>query len=459
MNNRVVSAVAAFALTAVQARAADLHVGAGRAFAEIQAAIDAAAPGDTIFVAPGTYDVFTLQKPLSILGAGSGSVLVRDPDGALGCVVSNLPIGTQTVLAGFELGGPAEPSLSFANPDRLRIWNCFGRVTLHDLRAAMTQPQSYSPRILSVEDCLQVIVSRSQLLGTSVGPGGQIPLHAIDSDIWVVDCELRAGDNPLGTLESNPFGFTLFGGNHGSPGLRLYNSSARVARSAIVGGRGGVRVMFGSLFFPEIGGPALVTALSDCTIAGGPENLLRGGDAPPAPMPGFPYATLTSGGAAYQPDATVSFGTVAPSSVIAAADVVLEGGVNHLGVTASAFGAPAVALTVEPLARPTLRVADAQPPQGTSTALEFAGPANSVQRAHAALALTNGDPLPFGSLVLPLSAWPVATAALNGAGLARVPLAIPASPTLAGTPVWLQSVSLAAGHVALSEPAVLVIGA
>ncbi len=51
--------------------AAELYVGPGQAFASIQAAIDAAADGDTIVVLPGNYAGFSLSgKRLTILGSG-----------------------------------------------------------------------------------------------------------------------------------------------------------------------------------------------------------------------------------------------------------------------------------------------------------------------------------------------------------------------------------------------------
>jgi len=446
---RALAPLTAFALAASPLYATDLHVGPSAAFSQIQPAIDAAAPGDTIHVAPGQYDVFVLDKPLSILGAGSGSVLVRDPDGVLGCSLSGMPAGTQTVLSGFEIGGPGVPGSHFTNPARLAVTNCEGRVTLHDLRSAMVAPNSYSMFIVSLYFCEQVIVSRCQFLGTSASPGGQMPLSAIQSKVWLVGSELRAGDNPVGTIEENPFG--SFPASRGSPALQLLASRAHVARSIVVGGRGGVRAIGGlGAWIPEAGGPGVSMTNSACTISGGTGNLLRGGDAPPAkPW----YSQVSSGGAAFDAGPFPL-----PSVLVAAEDATLEGGLNQLGVQASAVGSTLVVFVPESFARPTLLADQVQPAVGTSTTLEFSGPPSGVQLAYAAFSAADALTLPFGELLLPLSALQLSAAALDSAGLANKQLAIPANPALAGAPVWLQSVSLAGGQLALSNPAFFVIG-
>jgi nitrous oxidase accessory protein len=52
---------------AVPASAANLSVGAGAQFTTIQQAVDAAKPGDTVLVAPGTYtENIVVNKPLTI---------------------------------------------------------------------------------------------------------------------------------------------------------------------------------------------------------------------------------------------------------------------------------------------------------------------------------------------------------------------------------------------------------
>lgn len=64
------------------ASAADLQVGPGQPYATIQAAVDAAAAGDTISVDAGTYpeQVIVVARDLFIRGAGTGVTVIEAPD-------------------------------------------------------------------------------------------------------------------------------------------------------------------------------------------------------------------------------------------------------------------------------------------------------------------------------------------------------------------------------------------
>lgn len=64
------------------ASAADLQVGPGQPYATIQAAVDAAASGDTISVAAGAYpeQVIVVAKDLTIRGVGAVATVIEAPD-------------------------------------------------------------------------------------------------------------------------------------------------------------------------------------------------------------------------------------------------------------------------------------------------------------------------------------------------------------------------------------------
>jgi len=77
----VAAALILYAALAVPASAADITVGAHGQFKTIQQAVDAATPGDTVSVAPGTYaENVVVNKPLTITAASARpTVMVADP--------------------------------------------------------------------------------------------------------------------------------------------------------------------------------------------------------------------------------------------------------------------------------------------------------------------------------------------------------------------------------------------
>lgn len=78
-----------------------LQVGPTATYATIQAAVDAAAPGDIVEVFPGAYAEFTLAKALTIRAAAVGavvSVITANPN------TIDVPLGGQVRVCGLQLG-------------------------------------------------------------------------------------------------------------------------------------------------------------------------------------------------------------------------------------------------------------------------------------------------------------------------------------------------------------------
>ncbi len=88
--------------------AADTHcvntTGSGGCATSIQAAITAAASGDTVSVAAGTYyGNISLKAGVQVIGAGAGSSIIQGSGGGAAVQAASGGIGTNTLLQGFTI--------------------------------------------------------------------------------------------------------------------------------------------------------------------------------------------------------------------------------------------------------------------------------------------------------------------------------------------------------------------
>jgi parallel beta-helix repeat protein len=117
-----------FGLRPGQVSAASLCVapgGAGGCQSSIQAAVTAAAAGDTITVAAGTYNGnVVINKPLSLIGAGSGTTTINaDPTlKKEGVTVDGVTSGT-TLISGFTIQNSALSGVLVQNSSNVTISN------------------------------------------------------------------------------------------------------------------------------------------------------------------------------------------------------------------------------------------------------------------------------------------------------------------------------------------------
>lgn len=230
----------------------------GGDFTSIQAAIDAAQPGDVLRVKAGSYAAFTLDRGLSILGEPGIRPFVAG--------LSRLQAGQTTgpiSIAGLELGS-------------LEVLGASGPVLLDDLEVNGELPAPVGCQGMLIHGCAQVHVARSLI-------------HGKDGDFACESRALRIVDSVV-TLT----GCTLIGGRgwgddfiayDGQEGLDVVGASAvLLSQTSVRGGDGGSpQILFGGT--GANGAEAIRMSWGDargaarCTVRGSDAATLQGGHA------------------------------------------------------------------------------------------------------------------------------------------------------------------------------------
>ncbi len=228
-----------------------LTVGPGQTYATLNAAIAAAAPGDTVLAIGGDYlEVLDIDKPLQLVGRGA---LMRTAFPGSGIHVHDLAANEPFVMRGFTLKSGSGISMS------VRIERCDGPIVLHDLGNQASAemwalqidqaPQVHVARVL----CRQVTTNAATVLLEQcvVDPSVLVAgLTATASGIMLVQCSIHGA-----------YSF-------GAPAVRLLGGGALVAtRSSLTG------TSFASFVYPAIeaqDGDAVVLDPSTTLTATGP---------------------------------------------------------------------------------------------------------------------------------------------------------------------------------------------
>lgn len=217
----------------------------GAHFTDIQPAIQAAADGDVIVVAPGDYGAIqVIDKDLRILGAGAQ----RPRTGAVS--ITNLASSRVVVLAGLDIRAPLPAGPPW---EALSILNCAGPVRVQGCDALGADgtgvgvgPKS-GARIAMSGD---VIFSECSLLGGN-GSGGALPnapwygwsqsgargVMVEGSAVALYGALVKAGISGTQTFWSCNCGCPA--GSDGAPGAQIDGSLFVAAGSSAYGGRGG----------------------------------------------------------------------------------------------------------------------------------------------------------------------------------------------------------------------------
>lgn len=226
---------------------ADVHVvdsnGFGD-FTDIQAAVDAAADGDTILVqrpprATSRYPGFVIDgKAISIVGPESqplptGPVVVRGLAPGKNVVLSSLDVNVSRV--GLVT---LQPEVAYAVG--LTLEDNDGTVVLQDLHVAGTRfsdfDEGHGTTALEVSRCPSVVLRGCELIGgLGYGPGsGGAGIEVGESEIALYDSEVRGGEGGGGRA----FEPEAYGGDGGAA-LRVASGSIYVASCELEGGWGG----------------------------------------------------------------------------------------------------------------------------------------------------------------------------------------------------------------------------
>lgn len=383
-----------------------LRVGPGRAFTDIQSAVDAAAAGDLILVDAGVYAPFALVgKGVTI--QGDPGFTVDDTSGNGTVRVLAVPAGPPAVIRGMDLVGV------FANGVALEVEFCSGEVILEDIAISEA-----SGRVqLLIHACDRVFATDLAVTGA----GTRITFPARPIPVWIQTSQVALT------------GLQVQGGG-ASENVRIEAGSEVVVAAPRISGATGVS-SGGCIFDPDgsLGAAGMVVSDSRVMVVGTSIHFIRGGDGGEGSPCGF-------GG-----DGAAALRILGSSEVSVSSRVSLAGGSGGGGGSgpgnpgASAVGPVDTSSDIPSLTLTPLQVGG--PATLTLSASPFAaGPLPVVLLISAEGAFASAGPLggpPLSVVLSPPSRLLVT--ATDAAGFLSLGAPLPADPALAAFPLHLQA--------------------
>lgn len=223
----------------------------GGDFKSIQAAVDAAAPGDTVFVRPGHYFPFVVSgKGIAVIGEDPRWTRVEEGMFAASTetvTIVGVPAGEIAVIRGFGIQN---------DHGRLRIDQCAGEVWIEDCELDERFDNDFSNWGIVATDVDGLTLNRVR---------GDQGVWLASTNARLYACEFEAEDQSSSAPSSTP----------ALPGLRVDGGSAFLAGNAITGGMGKPSVST-TLCGANPGGVA-VELIGANPIVHDLDNLLEGG--------------------------------------------------------------------------------------------------------------------------------------------------------------------------------------
>lgn len=411
----------------------DLIVGppaSGADFTDLQAAIDAAAPGETLFLLPGRYEPFKIfDKELRIIGSSEDEVFIGlaifNPFGNPASQVEFIQAGQTVVISGLTFRSEAGTSGTV-----VRSKFVFGKLIYHDVVFETVEPTGQLSGLVSVDDCNDVLFDHCRIEGYDPAnhPNAFQPRGGIGLDI-----------SGVSSVALNQC--TIIGGSTGQSAFGEITAGAAVEVSSsgtnltVHGGeyRGGSATFQEVTAASAVPAPAFDMGNQPATFSGASDTLIRGGD-------GY----LSSGGVNVPGAPAIDWQTSLLNLKILAQGPVFEGGVGGDGVAAEAF------LSIEgfgptQLAEfyPGLSLPSSVGAPGSFVTVDVEGSPGGLHSAFLSTSIVTPFELSGfeGSAYLdPLDLLFIGLVPLDALGEGQFGIAVPGDPALSGVIGWFQTV-------------------
>lgn len=411
----------------------DLLVGppaSGADFTDLQAAIDAAAPGETLFLLPGRYEPFTVfDKGLQIFGSSEDQVFIGleifSPFSNPATSIEFIQSDESVVISGVTFRSEAGTAGTV-----VRANNVFGKLIFHDVIFETVEPTGQLSGLVTTDDCNDVLFDHCRIEGydpanhpAAFQPRGGIGLEVVGfSNVALNQCTIIGGST----------GQSAFGEISAGAAIEVQSSGARLT---LHGGeyRGGSATFQNVASASAVPAPAIDMGNQPATFSGPQGTVIRGGDG------------YLSGAGVNVPGApAIEWQTSLLNLKVIAQGPEIAGGVGGDGVPAEAFvSIEGFGPTQLPEFFPGLRLPSSVGAPGSFVTVDVEGSPGGLHSAFLSTTTVTPFALPGfeGSAYLdPSDLLFIGLVPLGAFGEGQVGIAVPGDPAFSGVFGWFQSV-------------------